>query len=1030
MNNRIQSLTACGVLILASVTATAADPVFPVDPKHNNADKARIERIGDNQHEGSLPDILVLADFEKGLQGWSSDGTGELSIVEGMEKGSKALKWTAHDDGLGKLIMQDVSRDHVDFSQYDLMLLKIRFTGKRVWNFNPVIQQYPAFYGYRPFFWSIDPLDKFGDWYVFVQDLSKWENASIDSFSRENQEFMFEIHQMAGSERTTVCIDEILLIKNPLGIERSYPGTWGSLPDGQQVTHFNIKMRNRSQKPLTVHLNHQSGGGYDTTTRFQIETPKEPLHVLPGESVDAQVRIVVPTEVIKSAPSFYGETAQISFEIAEMPGLLLFAQLVAGIRPANLTHPAIICNPDKMQEWRKLWQESRDDPKRERDLKRFVMEGEKALAYVPEYPLLAPKSESLRSTPPHMAGGELRKLDLPNLPFPVFQDQETGKAFATPIMQAVAEEWQPKHMRNAAAVRNLGLAYAVTGNAAYALKAVDILRAYIDIYPRMPVLASVTSSPVYSDCSGAARIGGTFMDERAWLIDLALGLDLIRASNALSDNDLSLLRDKVFRPSANQMMDHKVGPMNLQWMIDAAGLYAGLACDDEALVARALYDGHGILPLLELGYLEDGNWWENPSYQNVCNMISFPVLATCVHTGILPWREKYERMLLAPFLLYGPNGRSPTLGTGGPASLHPAISGCQAFATKLTDPRLAYVVYNNKTGVRWSGESFGGRYAPGPDHNSLWAYSWGGQPAIAEKDTVPPQPEETTVFPDYGGIALRVQGQNNYAYFHYGRELVHGHRNKLSVNAYADGHWFMRNVAGGYGDNFKNFLETIASANTVMVDGRNPDADTGELLWQYEGEGWSAAAGRENGAWKDVEHLRCALLLEDCLVIIDRLRASEKHTYDWLYHAQGTGLEFAADELRKTELSSFGDSPLYESLIPAGVPANQDRIRLVRSDKSELTIFPIGSGDIYATKPLNKYNGLLWRKLAKDTEFVTVLYPVAGDESLTQASLAHMAENTLNIKTPMQEWKVEIDFDRLHTREGIKIARIVTGEHD
>ena len=93
------------------------------------------------------------------------------------------------------------------------------------------------------------------------------------------------------------------------------------------------------------------------------------------------------------------------------------------------------------------------------------------------------------------------------------------------------------------------------------------------------------------------------MCERHWLAGLAIGLDFIREAGVLTEFELQQIRDRVFAPSANVMMDHKVGVMNLQWMIASAALYAGLATDDPQLVARAMYDPHGILNLVDWGYL-------------------------------------------------------------------------------------------------------------------------------------------------------------------------------------------------------------------------------------------------------------------------------------------------------------------------------------------------------------------------------------------------------------------------------------------
>jgi len=73
----------------------------------------------------------------------------------------------------------------------------------------------------------------------------------------------------------------------------------------------------------------------------------------------------------------------------------------------------------------------------------------------------------------------------------------------------------------------------------------------------------------------------------------------------------------------------------------------------------------------------------------------------------------------------------------------------------------------------------------------------------------------------YGKRRLRVVGRGA------GRCVLRGHRG----GAYGKGGWFVRNVMGGCGDHFREFLEPVSGSSTIMVDGRSQDADTGELLF-------------------------------------------------------------------------------------------------------------------------------------------------------------------------------------------------------
>ncbi len=296
----------------------------------------------------------------------------------------------------------------------------------------------------------------------------------------------------------------------------------------------------------------------------------------------------------------------------------------------------------------------------------------------------------------------------------------------------------------------------------------------------------------------------------------------------------------------------------------------------------------------------------------------------------------------------------------------------------LTDPELAWVVYNRPM---WRATSGGGR----PYSSYLWALTWQSTPPIPEDKTVSPIPTGTTVLPDYGGVAMRVPDAGNYCWFHFGRELVHGHRNKLSINAYAKGEWFVRNIAGGYGDDFKDFLETVASATTIMVDGSNPDWDTGELLYQASLPGIELVAGREVGAGKDVEHERAVALAESgLLIVVDRCAAEAEHTYDWLYHSGLTKLSLATEGLLPPP-ERLGESVHYRSLVPyQSFPAPDGAkplgAHLTRKDGSGLKISLLPAGELHAFKALKKYDGLLWRRQGKTVGFAAALWPYAKDE--------------------------------------------------
>ena len=912
---------------------------------------------------GTWPAVLTIDDFEGGVSRWENGDTGSMALTNDAPQGSGALVWTAADDGVGHITFKELSRAEIDFSRYDLLTMWVKIEGKPIWNLNPVVQQHPAVYGFRGLYYSIDTMHPFGEWYRFSQDLTRWENAWPDTYSVVTQELQFEVTQLAGPGSTRVYLDDIKLIQNPVGLKPSYPGTWSLEADGSQVNAFSVSLRNGSTNVLSVAL--QASGAAPGSSVFTLELPPE-TRLAPGAEADVPVRARVERERAAGLAPYHGETVRLACQVREIPGLVLFTDLSAGTRPAQPQHPSILCGPERMAELQAQYADPAARETMDRHLLAIVKAGDKAFLGEPSYPPIALTG---RTRDP-VSGGNLVKIDVPNLAFNVYQDPISGRTFSGPLYDAGMLGWLGEHMVNASNAKALGLAYLVSGRREFAERAAAILSEYVRVYPSLPLMAPEAGSPVGSVTSGTCRIGSTYMRERVWLSDLAVALDCIRPAGVLSAEEIDLIGRRVFQPSADNMMDHKVGVMNLQWMIQSSALFAGLSAELPGVAARAVHDGHGIARLLDLGFLPDGNWWENPSYQGVAKIAAYPALIACVYNGLIPWSPRLETILKSSYKLHAPDGRSPTLGTGGWRDFSEDDAAVAALASYIRDPELAWVFYN--------------RPPRGNRDVHLQAQLRGAVTPVPEADAVSPIPTGTTVAPDYGGVALRVPGSDQYCYLHYGRELTHGHRNKLSINAYGQGAWYARNVMGGYGNNFAGFLETIASANTIMVDGTDADKDTGELLYLASAEGAELASAREVGAWKDVEHERTVVLTASALLVLDRCRADTEHTYDWLYHPSMCGL-LAPGADGQDPPERLGDTPRYSSFTPTRAYGQAAQSRWSREDGGGLDMAFAPAGELYGfrvTDAVRPHDGLLWRKKGTTVAFAAVLRPRGSDEEV------------------------------------------------
>jgi len=914
------------------------------------------------------PDVLVIDNFGSGLGKWENNDAGKLTISKDSADGSKqSMLWSAGDDGVGHIILKNLSKDKIDFSEYDMLVMDVKISGKRVWNINPIIQQYPAVYGFRGLYYSIDSMEAFDKWFTYSQDLSKWENAWPDSFSATKQEFQFEIYQLAGAEKTKIFFDNIRLIKNPLKVPRSVPGELIRLADGSQLNQYSITLKNTKDKDLTVSIK-LAEGDKGTIDKFKLKFPKQAIKIKAGEEVTVPLSITAPGDVIKKSPQYYGEMARIAFNVKEIPGLTLFTELNAGTLPEKIEHPMILCDRKKMLSLQASYKKPATQKKMSKAMLRMVKTAEKALGYKAEYPKFA--ALGIKKDP--VSGGVLKKIDVPNMPFNVYQDPISGRCYSGPMYDAGVLGWFSIHMKNASVAEQLSLGYLITGKKEFAEKSAEIIKKYIEIYPKLPLVAPAQGSPAGNVTSGTVRIGSTYMFERRWLSSLATAVDSIRASGVLSKGDLKQITEQIFIPSGENMMDHKVGVMNLQWQIDSAGILAGLAVDYPGLITRSLRDTHGIENLIKIGFLDDGQWWENPSYQGVAKLAAFPVIAVLTRNKILPWSDKLNKALKAAYKLHGPDGLSPTLGTGGYRNLSFENAGVMMMASQAkNDPELAWILYNKKV--------------PGGIYN-MYAFAVFGfeKPTIPREKTFSPIATKTVDFPDYGGIAMRLPDTDQYCYLHYGRTLVHGHCNKLSINAYGKGGWYARNTMGGYGHNFANFLETVASANTIMVDGKNADQDTGELLFQKSLDGIEMTSSREVGAWKDVEHERSIIMTKGPVIMIDRCLADKEHVYDWLYHAAETKLKFKSADLVEEYVKALGKTKLYESLKPEKkfkkCVAKFQELNWDRKNGSGLKMAMLSGGEKFLfkiTDTFRPYNGILWRKKGKTVTFAMAFMPYA-----------------------------------------------------
>ncbi len=947
------------------------------------------------------PFVFVVDDFEQGVAAWTNADSARMEWGSDPGSSNRFLRWTARDDGIGSIVFGGLDRRRIDFSRYDILQFRYRVAGKTIWNINPIVQQYPFMQGYRALYYCIDTLDvRLGEWQTFTLDLRLVENSWPNTYSRDRQEFRFEINQLAGAGATEISIDDVVLMRNVLGLERTYAGEWSASGDGSQRWRFSIPVRNGDAAAHRVQAAIAAGSA--GRCRGAVSPPE--ADVPAGTSVTFVVDVTIPADVVRASPPYTGEMVQAEFAMPDVPELRLRTLLPAGIRPAQPRHPCLLALPEQARWIREQYASAATRTNLDPMLVKLVAMGTNVLAYRPQYPPCANGGYGYTVCPVDQTN--LVEVAMANLPEATYQCPHCGRFYRGMFYEAAMKGWAGVHRANGSKARGAGINYLVTGDRAYAAKAAEILRGYIDAYLRLPLGALTAGLHTQIPSSGATRIGGSFMQEKDWLTDLAIALDCIRDSGALTEDEVESIRERVLVPSASTMMDHRVGLMNLQWMINGAAVFAGLAADDAAVVARAVYGDHGVAPLMAGGYGADGMWCENPSYINVMALNAYPVLSVLFDSGILAYTPEMDLRYKAPWYLAAPDGRFPTLGTGGPPGMGILINGVKSIARLSKDPEIAWIdAQHPRVSASWGS-------AASPYFESVAAAFRARAPVSGARPVKPIEPK-SMLFPDYGVAVLRTPGTDMYAALAVGRHLVHGHFNKLSVNAYGKGGWFIRNQWGGYGEGFLDFVEPTASSSTIMVDGRSQDADTGELLWQRSTAAAEVVSARERGAWKDVEHERTLVQTADWLLILDRCLAESPHTYDWLYHSTLSQFAWtngpavkeavrvigelppaagmldgrAAADSPRGRLTTLGDTVCYQYFLPADevkVASGRTEIAYARKDGSGMRMTLLTDdpkpGLFRTRNPKWSMDGLIFRRRAADAAFAVMLQPHAkGD---------------------------------------------------
>lgn len=446
-----------------------------------------------------------------------------------------------------------------------------------------------------------------------------------------------------------------------------------------------------------------------------------------------------------------------------------------------------------------------------------------------------------------------------------------------------------QHSGFSRAVRDLGLAYALTGEPAYAARAREILLAYAARYLEYP-LHNIRGEAG----SGAMHVAAQPLSEATWLIPIVQGFDCIW--DALSPEDRATIADRLLMPAAEIIRPYARSIHNIPCWENAAFGLVGITLGNTELAGQAINGEFGFRNQVAQGVDDDGAWYEGSWGYHYYTMSALQPLAVAAeHVGINLYTDRYLSMFTAPVRMMGPTGQLPAFNDSGrTGALGRAALYENAYA-HWPEPELALVI-NHGSRATMEALLYGAETVP-PAASQLASAIFPAAGVAILRTDADPRPEDV------------VEGvPANYVALDYGPHGGgHGHPDKLGFEAYFLGRLTATDPGSiAYGNPaHTGWYKQTLSHNTVAVDGASQAPTEGRLLFSAFGPDLALVAAESDGAYAGVTLRRVMALLPDALLDLTLALSADQHDYEWAYHSRG---EFVT-ELSLAEWTPPGEGP-------------------------------------------------------------------------------------------------------------------------
>jgi hypothetical protein len=472
------------------------------------------------------------------------------------------------------------------------------------------------------------------------------------------------------------------------------------------------------------------------------------------------------------------------------------------------------------------------------------------------------------------------------------------------------DEIAKRHDRLALNAGTLGMAYTLTGDEKYAVRAADILRGYAERYAAYPEHKGVNRSDT-------GKVMGQRLSEAMWLIPLIEAYDHVYASPALTPDDRRRIETQLIRPAVafirrkepsaevaerdratpdwRTAPPPKGGAANWLLFYNAATMMAGAVLGDQDLKDLAAAD---FRRLLANGIGSDGLWEEGAiGYQFFALTAITAGIEAAARQGIDLWsfdNARVKRLFDSPLRYAYPDGSAPGINDSGRTRFGDWSTMSYDYAyLRFGDPAYAFLV----------------NASPRQLHTTTAVYF------PTRVYTPLPEPKATafpsTVFESLGYSILR--GPRAYALMDYGTHGgVHGHFDKLNLILFASPGVDAKGDEMGGEPRFHRYEDPLhgewtrqtVAHNTLTVDETNQVPSEGRLTIFEDTPDLKVmrahTAASVPGALLD----RTVVVTPDAVLDLYHGRSSYSRTWDRTFRFQGALRDFPAADATTAPLGT------------------------------------------------------------------------------------------------------------------------------